>query len=568
MISGISVSKGIALGKALLFKKQKIKINQINIFKHEINKEIQNFYFGRNKTIEQLKQIKQINKNKIDKDKENIFNSHIMILDDYEFEKEIINLIKKQLISADYAVEIIINKQIETIKKIKNDYLKERINDLNDIKNRLLKNILKLNIIDLNFIKNEVIIVSKDLTPSEIAQINLNKVLGFIIELGGVTSHTTIIAKSLELPTIINVYNITNKIKNNDYIILDSINNKIYINPNINIINSIKKEKKKYINEKKKLQKIKNLKTITLDGRKISLLSNICNPKDINIFKQYGSEGIGLYRTEFLFMNRNVLPNENEQYKSYKYIVKKLKNKPINIRIIDIGGDKNVSYLNIPKEENPFLGWRAIRMLIDCKKILYTQIRAILLSSYYGNIKIIFPMVTSIEEIKYLKYELNNIKKILTIDKKKFNKKILIGVMIETPASALIIKDIIKEIDFISIGTNDLTQYTFAVDRNNKLVSHLYNSLSPQILKLIKKIIYYTHKQNKYVSICGELASDENATLLLLGMGLDEFSMNTNYIPYIKNIIIKNKFSDAKKIAEIALKKQTIKELINYLKKK
>ncbi|WMC18938.1 MAG: phosphoenolpyruvate--protein phosphotransferase [Enterobacteriaceae bacterium PSpicST2] len=563
MISGISVSKGIVFGKALLFKNKKIIINKNHIFKNKINKEIKKFIIGRNKTIKQLKNIKNI-KNK-NKNKKDILDSHIMILEDYEFEKEIINLIKSKLITADYATNKIIKKQIKIIKKIENEYLKERINDIIDIGKRLIKNILNLKVNSLSSIKNKVIIVSKELTPSETAQLNLKNVLGFITEFGGITSHTSIMARALEIPAIVNTYDITNKIKNNDFLILDAINNNIYINPNLNIINLVKKKKKKYEEKIKNLQKIKNLPAITIDGYKVSIFSNICDIKDIKSIKKYGSEGIGLYRTEFLFMNRCFLPNIIEQYKSYKYVSRKMNNKLVNIRIMDIGGDKNLSYLNIPKEENPFLGWRAIRLSMDLKKILYTQLKAILLSSNNKNIRIMFPMITSIEEIKYLKYELKNIIKKLIIKKKRINKNIKMGIMIEIPSVALIIKDIIKEVDFLSIGTNDLTQYTLAVDRGNKLVSHLYNSLSPSILKLIKKIINEAHKQNKYVSMCGEFASDEKVTLLLLGIGLDEFSMNSSYIPYIKNIIRKNKFKDAVKIANLTLKKITNKEIIKCI---
>ncbi|WGS66301.1 phosphoenolpyruvate--protein phosphotransferase [Enterobacteriaceae bacterium ET-AT1-13] len=561
MISGVSVSKGISFGKALILKNEKIIINKKNISINDINKEIKIFLVNRDKSISQIKKIININKNKLNQNKENIFNSHIMILEDCEFEKEIIYLIKNQLISADYATSKIIKKQIKILKKIKNDYLKERINDIIDIGDRLLKNILKINIIDLSYINDKVIIVSKELTPSETAQLNLKNVLGFITEFGSVTSHTSIMARSLELPAIVNIYNITNKIKNNDFIILDAINNNIYINPDKNIINLIKKKKNIYIKKIQELKKIKKYPAITIDGYKVSLFSNICNTKDINNISKYGSEGIGLYRTEFLFMNRNNLPNVKEQYKTYKYISKKIPKKKITIRIMDIGGDKNISYLNIPKEENPFLGWRAIRILMDFKKILYTQLKAILLSSDFKNIRIMFPMITFIEEIKYLKYELNNIIKILIIKKKKIDKKIKIGIMIETPSASLIIKDIIKEIDFLSIGTNDLTQYILAVDRGNKLVSHLYNPLLPSVIKSIKKIIYEAHKQNKYVSICGELASYEKVTLLLLGMGLDEFSMNSSYIPYIKNIIRKNKFKNATKISNLVLKQITLKKI-------
>ncbi|XZR52871.1 MAG: phosphoenolpyruvate--protein phosphotransferase [Enterobacteriaceae bacterium] len=561
MISGVSVFKGIVFGKALLFKNNKIIVNKNNIFKNNINSEIKNFLIGRDKTIKEIKKIIDINKRKLSQNKIDIFESHIMLLEDYELEKEVINLIKNKLITADYAISKIIKKQIKKLKKIKNKYFNERINDILDISERLLKNTLKLNIDILNNINDKVIIVSKELTPSETVQLNLKNVLGFITEFGSITSHTSIMARSLELPSIVNVYNITNKIKTNDYLILDAINNNIYINPDSYTIKVMKEKKKKFKNEIKKLKKIKKLYAITTDGYKVSMLSNICNFKDISNVKKYGSEGIGLYRTEFLFMNRNSLPNVNEQYKLYKYISKKIKNKKIVIRTMDIGGDKNVNYLNIPKEENPYLGWRAIRIAMDIKKVLYDQLKAILLASKNKNIHILFPMITFIEEIKFLKYELKNIIKKLIIIKKKINKKIKIGIMIETPSSSLIVNDIIKEIDFLSIGTNDLTQYTLSVDRGNKLVSHLYNSISPSVLKLIKKITKEAYKQNKHISICGELASYENSTLLLLGMGLEEFSMNSNCIPYIKNIIIKNTFKNAVKIARLALKQKFQKKI-------
>ncbi|BFI91154.1 phosphoenolpyruvate-protein phosphotransferase PtsI [Enterobacterales bacterium endosymbiont of Anomoneura mori] len=566
MISGTSVSKGIAFGKALLLKDEKILINKKNILKKNIDKEIQRFYIGQKKTIEQIKKIKEINKKKISKKEEEIFNSHIMILEDYEFENEIIYLIKKKLITADYAVNKIINKQIKTFKKIKNNYFKERANDINDIGKRLLKNILNYNILNLNYIKDKVILISKDLTPSETAQLDLKKVLGFITELGGITSHTSIMAKSLELPAIINTYNVTKIIKNNDYIILDANDNKIYINPDLSTINLIKKKNNIYIKDKKKLQKNKNLPAITLDGHKVSIFANICNLHDIKFIKKYGAEGIGLYRTEFLFMNRDNLPNINEQIKSYKYIFKKNKDNPIIIRTMDIGGDKNIPYLNFLKEDNPFLGWRAIRISIDYKEILYNQLKSILLASIYGNVKIMFPMITTIEEIYYLKYELKNIEEELKIKKKKIKKNIKIGIMIETPSAAMMIKEFAKEVDFFSIGTNDLTQYTLAVDRGNKLVSHLYNPLNPSVLKIIKKIIDDAHKYNKYVSMCGEFASDEKVTLLLLGMGLDGFSMNSSYIPQIKNIIRNNKYKDSKKLANLILKQNTLKDILNCLK--
>ncbi|QCI15761.1 phosphoenolpyruvate-protein phosphotransferase PtsI [Buchnera aphidicola] len=565
MISGILASPGIAFGTALLLKEEEIVIHRKIITLENITKEVKRFFEGRNKSVQQLTDIKIKTREKFGEKKESIFEGHIMLLEDEEFEREIISLIKEKKISAAAATELVIEGQAKALEEIKDEYLKNRAIDVRDIGNRLLKNILNLDIIDLSNIKKEVILIAKDLTPSETAQINLNYVLGFITDLGGQTSHTSIMARSLEIPAIVGTGNITDIVKNNDYIILDSIHNQIFINPSQEIINQKEKAKNNYILKKNKLINLKNLQAKTIDGHQIKIGSNIGNIEDIQSAKKNGAECIGLYRTEFLFMGRNCLPNENEQFQAYKKIAELMKNKAVIIRTMDIGGDKDLPYMNLPKEDNPFLGWRAIRISIDRKEILHAQLNAILRASAFGKIYILFPMIISVEEIRILKLEIQQLQKKLHSNNILFDKNIKIGIMIETPASAIIADFLIKEVDFFSIGTNDLTQYTLAVDRGNDLISHLYNPMNPSVLKLIKQVIDVSHQDGKWTGMCGELAGDERATILLLGMGLDEFSMSSISIPKIKQIIRNVCFSDAEKLAQKALTLKTTKEVINLV---
>lgn len=565
MISGISVSPGIACGKALLLKENKISINTKKITINEIDKEMCRFFSGRSKTIEQLKQIKNKVKKEINSKQEAIFEGYIVLLTDEELEQDIITLIKEELFTADAAINSVIETQARSIEKLEDEYLKERAIDIRDIGNRLLKNVLNLPIIDLQSINEEVIIIAVDLSPSETAQLNLTKVLGFITDMGGRTSHTSIMARSLELPAIVGTGTITQQIVNGDYIILDALNNRIYINPNTKIITKLNILKKQYISEKHELTKLKNLPSVTLDGHAVRVCANIGTAKDIAKAQEHGAEGIGLYRTEFLFMNRNTLPSEEEQFQAYKKAAESIHNQSAIIRIMDIGGDKNLPYMHLPNEENPFLGWRAIRIMMDRSDILHTQLRAILRASFFGKLRIMYPMIISIEEIQQLNIELNQLKTQLRNEGKKFDENIKIGIMIETPAAAIIAHHLIKEVDFFSIGTNDLTQYTLAVDRGNKLISHLYNPISPSILILIKRVIEAAHAEGKWTAMCGEMAGDEQAIPLLLGMGLDEFSMSPISIPKVKKIIRNTSYQDAQELAKKSLSLKTTQSLKQLL---
>lgn len=565
MISGILVSPGIAFGKALLLKEDEIVINRKKISADQVEQEVERFKTGRAKAAEQLEAIKTKAGISLGEEKAAIFEGHIMLLEDEELEQEIIALIKDEHATADAAAYSVIEGQAKALEELDDEYLKERAADVRDIGKRLLKNILGLTIVDLGAIQDEVILVATDLTPSETAQLNLDKVLGFITDLGGRTSHTSIMARSLELPAIVGTSDVTKQVQNGDYLILDAVNNKVYLNPTADVIEQLKAVNAQYITEKNDLAKLKDLPAITLDGHQVEVVANIGTVRDIAGAERNGAEGVGLYRTEFLFMDRDSLPTEEEQFQAYKAVAEAMGSQAVIVRTMDIGGDKDLPYMNLPKEENPFLGWRAIRIAMDRKEILHAQLRAILRASAFGKLRIMFPMIISVEEVRELKAELELLKSQLREENKAFDETIEVGVMVETPAAAVIARHLAKEVDFFSIGTNDLTQYTLAVDRGNELISHLYNPMSPSVLGLIKQVIDASHAEGKWTGMCGELAGDERATLLLLGMGLDEFSMSAISMPRIKKIIRNTNFEDVKVLAEQALAQPTAKELMDLV---
>ncbi|CAI0721326.1 phosphoenolpyruvate-protein phosphotransferase PtsI [Serratia marcescens] len=567
MISGILVSPGIAFGKALLLKEDDIVINRKKISADQVEQEVSRFLAGRAKASEQLEAIKTKAGETFGEEKEAIFEGHIMLLEDEELEQEIIALIKDDLASADAAAYTVIEGQAKALEELDDEYLKERAADVRDIGKRLLQNILGMPIVDLGSIQDEVILVATDLTPSETAQLNLDKVLGFITDLGGRTSHTSIMARSLELPAIVGTSDVTKQVKNDDYLILDAVNNKIYVNPTADVIDQLKAAQNQYITEKNDLAKLKDLPAITLDGHQVEVCANIGTVRDVAGAERNGAEGVGLYRTEFLFMDRDSLPTEDEQFQAYKAVAEAMGSQAVIVRTMDIGGDKDLPYMNLPKEENPFLGWRAIRIAMDRREILHAQLRAILRASAFGKLRIMFPMIISVEEVRDLKGEIETLKTQLREEGKAFDESIEVGVMVETPAAAVIAHHLAKEVDFFSIGTNDLTQYTLAVDRGNELISHLYNPMSPSVLGLIKQVIDASHAEGKWTGMCGELAGDERATLLLLGMGLDEFSMSAISIPRIKKIIRNTNFEDVKALAAQALAQPTAQDLMNCVNK-
>ena len=561
MISGILASPGIAIGKALLLQEDEIVLNKNTISDDQVEAQIEIFYNARNKSKDQLEIIKQKALETFGEEKEAIFEGHIMLLEDEELEEEILALIKDDKLYADNAIYSVIEEQAIALESLDDEYLKERATDIRDIGARFVKNALGITIVNLAAINEEVILVAYDLTPSETAQINLKYVLGFVTDIGGRTSHTSIMARSLELPAIVGTNDITKQVKQGDMLIVDAINNKIIINPSDAEIEEAKQIQADVLAEKAELAKLKDLPAETLDGHSVEVCGNIGTVKDCDGILRNGGEGVGLYRTEFLFMDRTSLPTEQEQYEAYKEVAEAMHGEAVIIRTMDIGGDKDLPYMDLPNEMNPFLGWRAIRISLDRRDILRDQLRGILRASAHGKLRIMFPMIISVEEIRELKAAIEEYKVELQSEGYAFDKDIEIGVMVETPAAAAIAHHLAKEVSFFSIGTNDLTQYTLAVDRGNEMISHLYNPLSPAVLTVIKQVIDASHAEGKWTGMCGELAGDDRATLLLLGMGLDEFSMSGISIPVVKKIVRNSNFAEVKAMAEEALSLPTAAEI-------
>lgn len=561
MITGIPASPGIVFGKALVLKEEKIVLDTQKISEDQVEAEVARFYAGREAAVEQLNSIHQRALKSLGEEKAAIFEGHLMILEDEELEEEIIDYLHSNKVNASVAASKIIDQQVEMLSEIDDEYLKERAGDIRDIGNRLIKNILGMHIVDLGDITEESILVAYDLTPSETAQLNLEKVLGFITDIGGRTSHTSIMARSLELPAIVGTNDVTTRVNTGDYLILDAVNNRVYVNPTQAEIDELKTLEAKLAEEKAELAKLKDLPAVTLDGHKVEVVANIGTIRDCEGAHRNGAEGVGLYRTEFLFMDRDQLPSEEEQFIAYKEVVEAMEGRLVVLRTMDIGGDKELPYLNLPKEMNPFLGWRAVRIALDRREILHAQLRAVLRASAFGKLAVMFPMIISVEEIRELKSVLETLKAELRAEGKAFDENIQVGVMVETPSAAVNAKFLAKEVDFFSIGTNDLTQYTLAVDRGNELISHLYNPMSPSVLGLIKQVIDASHAEGKWTGMCGELAGDERATLLLLGMGLDEFSMSAISVPRIKKLIRHVNYQEVKALADEVLQKPTAAEI-------
>ncbi|WP_419853184.1 phosphoenolpyruvate-protein phosphotransferase PtsI [Actinobacillus pleuropneumoniae] len=566
MITGIAASPGVVFGKALVLKEEPIVLNTQKITADQIEAEKAKFFAGREKAAAQLTAIKEKARGTLGEEKEAIFEGHLMILEDEELEEEILGYIADNLVTADVAASKVIDMQASMLAEIDDEYLKESAGDIRDIGNRLLRNILNMHIIDLGDIQEEVILVAYDLTPSETAQLNLDKVLGFITDIGGRTSHTSIMARSLELPAIVGTNDITARVKTGDTLILDAVNNQIHINPSDEALAEFKAIQERVAAEKAELAKLKDLPAETLDGHRIEVAGNIGTIRDVDGVLRNGGESVGLYRTEFLFMDRSELPSEEEQFQAYKEIVEAMDGKQVVLRTMDIGGDKELPYLNLPKEMNPFLGWRAVRIGLTRREILDTQLRAVLRASAFGKLAVMFPMIISVEEIRELKAIVAELKEQLRAEGKAFDENLQLGIMVETPSAAVNARHLAKEADFFSIGTNDLTQYTLAVDRGNEIIAHLYNPLSPSVLNLIKQVIDASHAEGKWTGMCGELAGDVRATALLLGMGLDEFSMSAISVPHVKKLARSINYADAKALADEALAQPTatdIEKLVN-----
>lgn len=567
-MKGIGASPGIAIGKAYVLTHQEIKVDQKNIEDKEIAKEQQKLENAIEISKKQLQTIKEKAVSELGVSEAEIFKAHLLVLEDPEFIGQIQYSIENEKINAAYATQKIMEQFIKVFQSMDDAYFKERAADIKDVGTRLLKNILGIASQDLSMLEEDVVIFAHDLTPSDTAQMNKNRVLGFGTEIGGRTSHTAIMARSLEIPAVVGLKEITRQAQQGDMVILDGLTGEVFLNPSQEVLQKYQSKKEMYENYRKELEKLKDLPAQTSDGHRVEIVGNIGTPKDVEGVLKNGGEGIGLYRTEFLYMDRESMPTEEEQFEAYKEVLEIMEGKPVIIRTLDIGGDKKLPYLDTPEEMNPFLGWRAIRLCLENKEMFKTQLRAILRASVFGKALIMFPMISGVQEVRQAKELLEEAKKELEAENKKYDKDIKVGIMVEIPSAAVSADIIAKEVDFFSIGTNDLCQYTIAVDRMNEKISHLYQPLHPAILRLVKNVIDASHKERIFTGMCGEMAGDPISTLILLGLGLDEFSMSASSIPQIKKIIRSVSMEEAKQIAQEALSLSTSEEIKEMVEKK
>ena len=563
-LTGIGASEGVSIGKVLLFIEEELVIPQEKS-ESTIESELTKLDEGLKKSKTQLIAIREKVREKMGEDKASIFDGHIMLLEDEDLIMEVQEKIKGEGMAAAKALNEGIEEYCEMISQLDDPYLRERAADLKDIGKRWLKNLLGMKIYDLSNLEPGTIVVTYDLTPSDTAQLDLENCAGFITEIGGKTAHSAIMARSLELPAVVGVKGVLGEAKDGDTVVMDGEAGELFLNPPAEIITEYKEKREVIKKEKEELKKLINEEAVTPDGRKVDIWGNIGKPDDVDAVIEAGATGIGLYRTEFLFMNSDHFPTEEEQYRAYRVVAEKMKGKPVTIRTMDIGGDKELPYLDLPKELNPFLGYRAIRISLENKDMFKTQLRAILRASQYGQIKIMYPMISSINEIRKANAILEECKKELDEIGKVYDRNIKVGIMVETPSTAIIAYKFAKEVDFFSIGTNDLTQYFLAVDRGNEMVSTLYNSFNPAVLEAIQKVIDAAHDANINVSMCGEFAGDKKATKLLLGMGLDSFSMSASSTLQVKKTIRNSNYEDAQKYRDLILKQNTPEEVLEHL---
>ena len=564
-LTGIGASEGVAIGKVLLFTEEEMVIPEVKDENSTIEAELTKLEDGLKKSKTQLIAIREKVKEKMGEDKAAIFDGHILLLEDEDLIMEVEDKIKGEGLPAAKALHDGINEYCEMISKLDDPYLRERAADLQDIGKRWLKNLLGIRIKDLSDLEPNTVVVTYDLTPSDTAQLDLENCVGFLTEVGGKTAHSAIMARSLELPAVVGIKGVLNEVKEGETVIMDGEEGELFLYPSPELIAEYVAKKENLAAEKEELKKLISEEAVTTDGRKVDIWGNIGSPNDVDAVIASGATGIGLYRTEFLFMNSDHFPTEEEQYEAYKVVVQKMQGKPVTIRTMDIGGDKELPYLDLPKEMNPFLGYRAIRISLENKDMFKTQLKAILRASHYGQIKIMYPMISSVNEIRKANEILEECKNELDEIGQLFDRNIKVGIMVETPSTAIIAYKFAKEVDFFSIGTNDLTQYFLAVDRGNEMVSALYNSFNPAVLEAIQKVIDAAHNAGISVSMCGEFAGDKKATKLLLGMGLDSFSMSASSTLQVKKIIRSSSYAEAQKYRDIILQQDTPAEVLEKL---
>ena len=558
---GIIASNGIAIGTVYLFNREEVVIDDSKIEEGMIDDEKNRIKDAIDNYIDQLNDTNGANEAQI-----NIANAHKELLQDPYFSDTINAKISNEFKNSELALNETINEMVEIMSQIDDDYLKERASDYKDIGYQLMYKLKGIKPKDLSLIEKGSIVISKELTPSDTSNMNKENVVGFATDLGGKTSHTSIIAQTLDIPALVGMQDISNKVEGGEKAIIDGDQGIIFINPSEELIEEYQVKLKEQNEKRERLKAIKDKEAISKDGKKVEVAANIGNLEDLRVAIENGCDGVGLFRTEFLYMENDHFPTEEEQFDVYKQATEMLGEKPLIIRTLDIGGDKGLDYFTFPVEENPFLGYRAIRLCLDREDIFITQLKALIRASAYGNLKIMIPMIINVSEFKRTLEIIDEIKKEFDQNGIDYNKDVEVGIMIETPASVFMADKLIKYVDFFSIGTNDLSQYTLAVDRGNENISDLYSNYNPAVLRAIKHVIDQSHKAGKWTGMCGQFASDTQATKLLLGLGLDEFSASASKIAEVKDTIIKSHQKEEEEFAISLLDIETPEEVEEKVK--
>lgn len=563
-MKGTSASAGIGIGKVVIIEETALVIPNNTVT--DVEAEIARFQDAIEKSVNDVAELAADMAKRIGEKEAEILNGHLMLLQDPMLTSGVIEAIQNSNVCAEAGIETIFNMYADMFASMDDELMQQRATDMRDIKTRVQKKLLGIESVDVSSLPAGSVIVAEDLTPSITAGINPENVTGIVTELGGKTSHTAILARALEIPAVVAVNGILKEVKNGDSIVLDGEEGTVIVAPTEETLNEYQAKKELYLKEKKELEQFIGMPTITKDGVKVELAANIGKPEDVDKVLQYDGEGIGLFRTEFLFMDRTSMPTEEEQFEAYRKVAVAMNGKPVIIRTLDIGGDKEIPYMGLKKDENPFLGYRAIRFCLDRKEDVYKpQLRALLRASAYGNIKIMVPLVTCIEEYREAKALIEEIKKELDEKGIAYNKEIQVGVMIETAAASLIADIFAKEVSFFSIGTNDLTQYTMSVDRGNDKISYLYSTLNPAVLRSIKRIITCAREAGIMVGMCGEAASDPLMIPLLLAFGLNEFSMSASALLSSRKLICGYDSNELQAVADTAMSFATEAEVRKYM---
>lgn len=569
LIKGIAASDGVAIAKAYLLVEPDLTFDK-NEKVTDVEGEVAKFNNAIEASKVELTKIRNNAEVQLGADKAAIFDAHLLVLDDPELIQPIQDKIKNENANAATALTDVTTQFVTIFESMDNEYMKERAADIRDVSKRVLSHILGIELPNPSMIDESVVIVGNDLTPSDTAQLNKEFVQGFATNIGGRTSHSAIMSRSLEIPAIVGTKSITQEVKQGDMIIVDGLNGDVIVNPTEDELIAYQDKRERYFADKKELQKLRDADTVTVDGVHAELAANIGTPNDLPGVIENGAQGIGLYRTEFLYMGRDQMPTEEEQLEAYKEVLEAMNGKRVVVRTLDIGGDKELSYLNLPEEMNPFLGYRAIRLCLAQQDIFRPQLRALLRASVYGKLNIMFPMVATINEFREAKAILLEEKENLKNEGHDISDDIELGIMVEIPATAALADVFAKEVDFFSIGTNDLIQYTLAADRMSERVSYLYQPYNPSILRLVKQVIEASHKEGKWTGMCGEMAGDETAIPLLLGLGLDEFSMSATSILKARrqiNGLSKNEMTElANRAVDCATQEEVIELVNNYVK--